>query len=68
MDTGDWSLLPTAPGFVKRYNNGCRRIVKRHQAKMNRAQGKRVIVDETQPHVVRKQDRSVYYSNWTRNK
>lgn len=36
MDIGDWSLAGTAPGFVKQYCRGVRRILKRNQSKRNR--------------------------------
>jgi len=68
MDMGDWSLLGTAPGFVKRYSRGCKRIVKRHQSKRNRQQAKRQLVDEDQPPTNPSGDRPHYYDSWTRAK
>lgn len=69
MDIGDWSLLGTAPGFVKKYCRGVRRVLKKHNSKRNRQQGKLQIVDEDQPSTQKPmEDKTVHYSCWTRAK
>ena len=68
MDIGDWSILGTAPGFVKKYCRGVRRILKRNQSKRNRQQAKRQLLDEDLPSSNPTGDRPEYYSSWTRAK
>lgn len=68
MDIGDWSLLGTAPGFVKKYCCGVKRIMKKQNSKRNRQQGKRQIIDEEQPSTVPIGEHSWYYDSWTRSK
>lgn len=67
MDIGDWSLLGTAPGFVKKYCRGVRRVLKKQNSKRNRQQGKLQIVDEDQPSTPKPMgEKTVHYSCWTR--
>lgn len=66
MDIGDWSLLGTAPGFVKKYCAGCRRILKRQQSKRNRQQAKQQLQDEDQPATRHISHSTSEYASWTR--